>query len=235
MLTHNRFPKENPRSHTFLMVILCALSLAFFVLWKFLPQKSVDVLRREMIQASRLMEDATDILRACRERKGLPIDRSTDINGTGIIGLENSEITTSIGNLGSKRTSTNSNFAGLVVRLLGECGVEKGDCVAVGASGVGVGGTAVGDGVDVGVASAPAAGAIAPPGVDSKPAVPSAEPSLSAAAASVAEAPSPKTLVDSAGARTSPARTAICGVAVGSSDAKRPAMRSLIPLPAALI
>lgn len=135
MLKRYRFPKENPKNDARVMLILCVLSVAFYILWKYLPYKGADNLVIEMIQASRLMESATDVLRACRQQKGLRIDRSTDINGTGIIGMENSEITTSIGNLGSKRTSTNPNFAGLILRLLRECDVEKGDCVAIGASG----------------------------------------------------------------------------------------------------
>ncbi|MGD8537177.1 MAG: poly-gamma-glutamate system protein [Candidatus Aminicenantes bacterium] len=135
MWAQKRFPRENANSHDRVIYILCALSVAFFVLWKFLPQKGPDRLRNDMVQASKLMEDATDALKACRQERGLSLDRSTDINGTGLIGMENSAITTSMGNLGSKRTSTNPNLAGLVVRLLGECDVREGDCIAVGASG----------------------------------------------------------------------------------------------------
>jgi poly-gamma-glutamate system protein len=135
MLTQRRFPKNNPKNHDLAISILCALSVAFFVLWKLLPQNGPVSLRDDMVRASELMEEATGTLKACRLDKGLNFDRSTDINGTGLIGMEHSAITTSIGNLGSKRTSTNPNFAGLVVRLLRECDVREGDCVAVGASG----------------------------------------------------------------------------------------------------
>lgn len=129
------FPKLDSKKNEHVVYILCALSVAFFVLWKFHPQNGTGVLRKEMLRASRLMEEATETLKACRYQKGLSSDRSTDINGTGLIGLEHSAITTSIGNLGSKRTSTNPNLAGLIVRLLKECGIQEGDCVAVGASG----------------------------------------------------------------------------------------------------
>jgi poly-gamma-glutamate system protein len=135
MFEQKEFPKIHPKRHEFVMYILCLLSVVVFILWKLLPQKGPDVLRKEMIQASQLMEEATDAIRTCRLRKGLKFDRSTDINATGLIGMEHSEITTSIGNLGSKRTSTNPNMAGLIVRLLKECGVREGDSVAVGASG----------------------------------------------------------------------------------------------------
>ena len=129
------FPKLTSKKNEHVVYILCALSMAFFVLWKFLPQDGTGILRKEMLRASRLMEEATDTLKACRFQKGLRSDRSTDINGTGLIGLEHSAITTSIGNLGSKRTSANPNLAGLIVKLLKECGIQEGDCVAVGASG----------------------------------------------------------------------------------------------------
>ena len=135
MLKQRGFLKDSPIKGDLVMVILCAVSVIFFVLWKFLPQDRPDSLRKEMTRASELMEEATEALKACRQEKALNFDKSTDINGTGLIGMEHSAITTSMGNLGSKRTSTNPNFAGLIVRLLRECGVQEGDCVAVGASG----------------------------------------------------------------------------------------------------
>lgn len=135
MLRHRRFPKDNSKNREFTIYVLCSLSVVFFVLLKFYTQKGSETFRDEMTQASKIMEDATDVLKACRLRKGLSIDSSTDINGTGLIGMEHSEITTSIGSLGSKRTSTNPNFAGLIVRLLKECDIKKDDVVAVGASG----------------------------------------------------------------------------------------------------
>jgi poly-gamma-glutamate system protein len=130
-----RFPKDIPKNHKFAIYILCGLSVVFFVLLKRFPQKGPVTFRNEMIQASKIMRDATEALKECRLERGLRIDRNMDINATGLIGMEHSEITTSIGSLGSKRTSTNPNFAGLVVRLLRECDIQKGDAVAVGASG----------------------------------------------------------------------------------------------------
>ena len=135
MSIQKRFPKNDTGRHDFVVYVLCTMSVAFFLLMKFLPQRGPDRLRTEMTRASTLMAEATEALKACRLKKGLSFDRSTDINETGLIGVEHSVITTSIGNLGSKRTSTNPNFAGLIVRLLRECDVQEGDCVAVGASG----------------------------------------------------------------------------------------------------
>ena len=110
-----------------------ALSLAYLLLIRFLPFSEPTV-RAEMTLASRLMAGAIAAIRECRESRGIPLDPATDPNRTGLIGLETSPITTSAGRLEAKRTTTNPNFAGLVVSLLHEAGVRRGDAVAVGAS-----------------------------------------------------------------------------------------------------
>jgi poly-gamma-glutamate system protein len=109
------------------------LSLVYFLLVRFLPFPE-PALRAEMAGASRLMSAAEAVIKDCRESRGVEVDRDTDPNGTGFIGLEASAITTSAGRLEAKRTTTNPNFAGLVVSLLHEAGARRGDAVAVGAS-----------------------------------------------------------------------------------------------------
>ena len=111
------------------------LSLAFYITVRIFPFESQSQLRQTMLQASRHMARAETALKGCREELGLPIDKSLDINATGLIGLEFSEITTSVGQLQAKRTATNPNLAGLVVFLLHRAGVSPGDTIAVGASG----------------------------------------------------------------------------------------------------
>lgn len=110
-----------------------ALSFAYLLLVRFIPFPEPDV-RAEMNEASHTMAAATAAIRACRVEKGVPVDRETDPNGTGLVGLETSPITTSAGRLEAKRTTTNPNFAALVVSLFHEAGVRRGDAVAVGAS-----------------------------------------------------------------------------------------------------
>jgi poly-gamma-glutamate system protein len=110
-----------------------ALSLAYLLLVRFLPFPE-PALRTEMAEASRLMAAAGAAIKDCRESRNVKVDRETDPNGTGLIGLETSAITTSAGRLEAKRTTTNPNFAGLVVSLLYEAGIRRGDAVAVGAS-----------------------------------------------------------------------------------------------------
>jgi poly-gamma-glutamate system protein len=91
-------------------------------------------IRDAMLSASLRMERAVETVRECRESRALVIEPAADINRTGLIGLETSAITTSLGNLEAKRTTTNPNFAGLVTLFLHQAGVRKGSAVAIGAS-----------------------------------------------------------------------------------------------------
>ncbi len=84
--------------------------------------------------AVRLMNRALDAVRACRLAAGVPIDPRTDLNRTGLLGVEASPITTSLGQIEAKRTAANPQFAGAVVRMFREAGVRRGDAVAVSAS-----------------------------------------------------------------------------------------------------
>jgi len=86
------------------------------------------------LQAARLMAGAIDALKPCAGEHGVVVDPSTDLNRTALVGLEDSPITTSLGQLEAKRTAANPNFAGCLVRMLEEAGVGRGDAVAVGAS-----------------------------------------------------------------------------------------------------
>lgn len=86
-----------------------------------------------MLTASRIMAQAIKEIRKCRLKTRGSFSPE-DLNGTGLIGLDYSPITTTLGNLEAKRTTTNPNFAGLITLLLYEAGVEKGDAIAIGAS-----------------------------------------------------------------------------------------------------
>ncbi len=110
------------------------LSLAAFLVLE-LAVGEPPAVQEEMRRAADLMSRAAAAVRDCREAAGLPIDGAVDVNRTGLIGLESSPITTSLGNLEAKRTTANPDFAALVVLLLHQAGVRRGDAVAVGASG----------------------------------------------------------------------------------------------------
>ncbi len=115
------------------LYLLGATGLLLFALFKlvplgYAPQKAT------MLMAAEIMASAERTVRECREARGVAPDPASDINLTGLIGIQNSPVTTTLGHLEAKRTTTNPNFAGLVVRLLVDAGVRRGDVVAVGAS-----------------------------------------------------------------------------------------------------
>lgn len=118
-----------------ILIILFALSFLFFVLVRGIPSRKMENLKNQMISASRIMVAAQKVLRECRKERGIPVDREEDPNDTGLIGLKYSPLTTSLGQLEAKRTTTNPNFAALVVLLLHQAGVRRQDRIAVAASG----------------------------------------------------------------------------------------------------
>ncbi len=87
------------------------------------------------------MEAATQTREAYREVKtyrqslGIEIDNVDDLTESGLLGVESSPITTVRGNLESKLTSINPNWAAYIVDLLDQTGVKKGDAVLIGLTG----------------------------------------------------------------------------------------------------
>jgi poly-gamma-glutamate system protein len=129
-----RIPKKDSGKHGRTILFLFLASLVFLLLIRFFPFRKGEAVQRQMLQAAEFMKEAVAAVKKCQMEKGIIPDRSSDPNQTGLIGLQHSLLTTSIGNLEAKRTSTNPNFAALVVLLLKEAGVEPGDRIAVGAS-----------------------------------------------------------------------------------------------------
>lgn len=89
----------------------------------------------EKIKAARLAVVAANAVKTQAVEKGLVIDAVNDPNFTGLIGMEYTDITTDRGLLEAKLTTTNPNFAAVVVDMLKEAGLSKGDLVAVGLTG----------------------------------------------------------------------------------------------------
>jgi poly-gamma-glutamate system protein len=88
-----------------------------------------------MMAAAGRMKDALGVVvRHCREA-GIPVESLADPNGTCLVGPELGGLFTTLGQLEAKRTTLNPDMAGLMVHLLREAGVGRGDTVAVGASG----------------------------------------------------------------------------------------------------
>ena len=108
-------PKQGYGKNQNTILLLFAVSLVFFLLARFFPSGKKDAIQMDMLQASRIMEDAMAALRKCRTGRDLVLDSESDPNQTGLIGYEISPLTTTLGNHEAKRTTTNPNIAALVV------------------------------------------------------------------------------------------------------------------------
>lgn len=93
----------------------------------------------EMLHAARTTLAATRAVRAEKTQLGLLQPDSIDPNRTGLIGPEYTEITTSIGILGAKRTATNPDLAAAMVRQLAILPLKRGDAAVLVLSGSFVG------------------------------------------------------------------------------------------------
>jgi poly-gamma-glutamate system protein len=127
-------PKENDYQHR-VIIFAGLVSLLFYIGSKvFITNEFVVQHSQTEIRAAEIMGTAVSIIRDYCFESGIKIDEKTDPNNTGLIGTELSEITTTLGHLQSKRTTTNPNFAALIVHLLNEAGTSTGDTVAIGCS-----------------------------------------------------------------------------------------------------
>ncbi|MCU0412943.1 MAG: poly-gamma-glutamate system protein [Ignavibacteriaceae bacterium] len=85
----------------------------------------------QKIEASKLAKEATDYLKDFRMQKSVFIDVVNDPNETALIGQDITPITTDRGYIEAKLTTTNPNFAAVVVDMIKEAELEKNDVVAV--------------------------------------------------------------------------------------------------------
>lgn len=82
-----------------------------------------------MRDASERYLRALECIRNERLRRGIPLS-AEDTLGLGLIGLPNSAISTSVGDLEAKRTAELPEMAALCVRLFAEAGLKEGDTLA---------------------------------------------------------------------------------------------------------
>jgi len=86
-------------------------------------------------QAAERMASAFPVLVSALEARGHEIDARVDPNRTGLIGEEFTVLTTTVGALSAKRTSTNPAFASLIVGWLRDLDLQAGDAVLISLSG----------------------------------------------------------------------------------------------------
>jgi poly-gamma-glutamate system protein len=114
------------------LTILAIIALLLLVISQFPVNRAQDSLYQEKIQAANYMLTG---MRIIRETNGLQTDFQIDPNRTGMLGPEYTALTTTLGPIEIKRTTTNPDFAALIVQLLWEAGVRPNDIIAIGISG----------------------------------------------------------------------------------------------------
>lgn len=99
-----------------------------------LAQKSV-AFDDTAVSASIALREGMASVKKLRSRLGVPIDPALDPAGSGLIGVDYSDITTTLGSLTAKQTSLNPQFAGLMVMWLKQLGLRPGDKAALSLTG----------------------------------------------------------------------------------------------------
>ncbi len=89
----------------------------------------------QQIEAARLMDESLRVIANHAQKHNLIAAKDIDPWQTGVIGPEWSEITTTVGHPEAKRTTLNPAWAQLMVNLMREAGIRKGDTIALGCSG----------------------------------------------------------------------------------------------------
>ncbi len=117
------------------LIILFLIVGIGFVLVEMTTEKVPNSYYQVQIEAAQIMAESFHVIREGREARGIPIDEKTDPNKTGLIGEEYTRLTTTLGSLDAKRTSTNPDFAALMIKYFMRAGLESGDVIATGSSG----------------------------------------------------------------------------------------------------
>jgi poly-gamma-glutamate system protein len=88
----------------------------------------------QMIAAAETMHRAIKQMRLYQKQQNISTDRNIDPNLSGFIGTEFSPITTTLGDLESKQTSLNPDFAALLISWFRQLNLSPGDRVIIHAS-----------------------------------------------------------------------------------------------------
>ena len=118
----------------YLVILLIIITIGIFFV-EFSKKKVRTDYYDIQIETANIMSKSLQIIQQERESRGITISEKTDPNKTGIIGEEYTRLTTTLGNLSAKRTSTNPDFAALMVKYFKQAGLVRGDVIAIGSSG----------------------------------------------------------------------------------------------------
>ncbi len=118
--------------------ILLGLAVLALLLQALLDATRAPMRQRDYELKLAASERAAEAYRVLQEHRSLDfaeVDLLNDPAGTGLIGPEFSQITNAQGNLESKLTSLNPNWAAVIVDYFRQAGLKQGDPVAVAVSG----------------------------------------------------------------------------------------------------
>ncbi len=124
---------QNPSNR--LLLFLALFSILIFILAEGTREHKQAPYWDLKIRASDRAQRAQEAIKNRITEMGIPIDYENDPNGTGLIGEQYTLVTTDRGELRSKLLSTNPNFAAVLVMMFKECGLMRGDLIAVGLTG----------------------------------------------------------------------------------------------------
>ena len=119
-------------------IVLGALSLLSLLALLAVENGKVNVEQdwyEEKLDAAQLAQTAANHIKSIRLSEGVFIDAVNDPNETALIGQEYTLVTTDRGYIESKLSSTNPNFAAVIVEMLKESDVGEGDNVALALTG----------------------------------------------------------------------------------------------------
>lgn len=125
-------PSGISRAELFLIALIALVCLTAV---ENLPRVRRQAHFAEKVAAAQLASSAMQAIKEEKLRRGITIDPEVDPLGSGMIGSPVTPVTSNTGHLPAKLTTTNPNFAAVVVAMLREAGVNPGDTVAVGVSG----------------------------------------------------------------------------------------------------
>ena len=135
----SRPPRARARVSTPWLAAAAALSVGLWLAAELALQRPIQARYAEMLMAARTMQAASDVLLAQKSARGLMPPPEADPNRTGMVGQEYTPITTTLGDLASKRTATNPDLAAALVRVIASLDLPRGTPVVIVLSGSFVG------------------------------------------------------------------------------------------------
>lgn len=125
-----RVPNISIRS-TFILMVLGIISIALLYWVETSKKFQKQNFYQEKLLAVQKTQSCFDHIKNVYFPNEIQMDNINDPNATGLIGSQFSEITSGRGELSTKLSTTNPNVAAMVVDMIKNSGVERGDVVAL--------------------------------------------------------------------------------------------------------